>query len=45
MPGWLGMWFALFPNREGLISQAVMIVLVIGSYVVGRGMTMHRNVH
>lgn len=43
MPGWLGMWFALFPNREGLISQAVMIVQVIGSYVVARGMTMRRN--
>jgi high-affinity iron transporter len=43
IPGWLGMWFALFPNREGLISQLVAIVLVIGSYVVARGMTMRRN--
>jgi len=37
------MWFALFPNLEGLISQVVAIVLVIGSYVVARGMTMRRN--
>ena len=43
IPGWLGMWFALFPNLEGLISQLVAIVLVIGSYVVARGMTMRRN--
>ena len=42
-PGWSGMWFALFPNLEGLISQLVAIVLVIGSYVVARGMTMRRN--
>ncbi len=43
IPGWLGMWFALFPNREGLISQVVAIVLVIDSYVVARGMTIRRN--
>ncbi len=43
IPGWLGMWFALFPNREGLISQIVAIVLVIDSYVVARGMTIRRN--
>jgi hypothetical protein len=33
----------LVPNLEGLIAQAVAIVLVIGSYIVAVGMTMHRN--
>ena len=38
IPGWVGMWFAIFPNIEGLVAQAVAIVLVIGSYVVSRAM-------
>ncbi|MBI1827253.1 MAG: iron permease [Planctomycetes bacterium] len=33
LPGWLGMWFAVFPNVEGLASQAFAAALVIGSYV------------
>lgn len=38
IPGWVGMWFAVFPNLEGLIAQCVAIVLVIGSYIVSRAM-------
>ena len=33
LPGWLGMWFAVFPNVEGLASQAGAALLVVGSYV------------
>jgi high-affinity iron transporter len=33
IPSWLGMWFAVFPNFQGLISQAAAALLVIGSYV------------
>jgi high-affinity iron transporter len=32
-PGWLGLWFAVFPTVEGLAAQALAILLVIGSYV------------
>ena len=33
IPGWLGMWFAVFPTAEGLAAQAIAGALVIGSYV------------
>ena len=33
LPGWLGMWFAVFPNIEGLVAQAFAALLVIGSYL------------
>ena len=33
IPGWLGMWFAVFPNVEGLLAQALAALLVIGSYL------------
>ncbi len=32
IPGWAGMWFALFPNVESLLAQAIAAILVIGSY-------------
>jgi high-affinity iron transporter len=31
-PAWIGMWFATFPNVEGLSAQAVAVLLVLGSY-------------
>jgi high-affinity iron transporter len=31
-PGWLGVWFALFPTVEGLSAQLLAAVLVLGSY-------------
>ena len=33
IPGWLGMWFAVFPTAEGLAAQAIAAALVIGSYI------------
>lgn len=32
LPGWWGTWFAIFPNAQGLIAQAVAAILVFGSY-------------
>jgi high-affinity iron transporter len=32
IPGWMGMWFAVFPNVESLTGQALAALLVIGSY-------------
>lgn len=33
IPGWLGLWFAVFPNVESLAAQFLAALLVIGSYV------------
>jgi high-affinity iron transporter len=33
-PGFLGLWFAVFPTAEGLAAQAGAAALVIGSYLV-----------
>lgn len=33
IPDWFGIWFATFPNIEGLVAQATATILVIGSYV------------
>ena len=32
LPGWMGMWFAVFPTVETLAGQALAALLVIGSY-------------
>jgi high-affinity iron transporter len=32
LPGWVGMWFAVFPTVETLAAQAVAALLVLGSY-------------
>jgi high-affinity iron transporter len=32
IPGWLGLWFAIFPTVEGLVAQALAAALVLGSY-------------
>jgi high-affinity iron transporter len=34
IPGWLGLWFAIFPTVEGLLAQFLAAGLVIGSYLV-----------
>lgn len=33
IPEWAGVWFATFPNVEGLLSQVLAAALVVGSYV------------
>lgn len=32
IPGWVGLWFAVFPTVEGLAAQLLAAALVIGSY-------------
>jgi high-affinity iron transporter len=32
IPGWVGLWFAVFPTVEGLVAQALAGALVLGSY-------------
>lgn len=36
IPGWMGMWFAIFPNVEGLAAQTLAGAIVIGSYYLAR---------
>jgi high-affinity iron transporter len=36
IPGWMGLWFAVFSNVEGLVAQAVAALLVGGSYFVAQ---------
>ena len=36
IPGWVGLWFAIFPTMETLVAQAIAAVLVIGSYALAR---------
>jgi high-affinity iron transporter len=42
IPSWAGVWFAVFPNIEGLAAQALAAVAVIGSYVVAEDMRVRR---
>ena len=32
LPDWLGLWFAVFPNAQGLAAQVLAAMIVIGSY-------------
>jgi high-affinity iron transporter len=34
VPGWMGLWFSIFPTAETLLAQALAGMLVIGSYAV-----------
>ncbi len=38
VPGWMGMWFAIFPTMETLVGQALAVLLVVGSYYAARGL-------
>jgi high-affinity iron transporter len=33
-PGWLGTWFATFPDVEGVVAQGLAAAFVLGSYLV-----------
>jgi high-affinity iron transporter len=36
LPDWLGVWFAVFPNIQGLLAQAGAALLVLGSYLIAQ---------
>jgi high-affinity iron transporter len=42
IPGWMGLWFAVFPTVESLAAQALAAALVIGSYVVAEEIRVKR---
>ncbi len=33
LPGWLGLWFSVFPNVQSLAAQTLAAAIVVGSYV------------
>jgi len=36
IPGWAGLWFAIFPTVQTLVAQALALILVGGSYFAAR---------
>jgi high-affinity iron transporter len=42
IPGWMGLWLAIFPNVETIVAQLVAAVLVIGSYFLAEEMRVRR---
>ena len=36
LPEWVGAWFGLYPNIEGLTAQAVAAALILGSYFLAK---------
>src|SRR5947199_5515142 len=36
IPGWMGLWFAVFSTVETLVAQLIAAVLVVGSYFAAR---------
>jgi high-affinity iron transporter len=37
IPGWMSVWFSVYPTAETLTAQALAAVLVLGSYCAARG--------
>jgi high-affinity iron transporter len=42
VPGWVGLWFAVFPTLEGFLAQTLAAGLVIGSYVLAEHVRVRR---
>jgi high-affinity iron transporter len=42
IPGWMGLWFSIFPNVETVAAQAVAAILVIGSYFLAQELRVRR---
>lgn len=36
IPGWMGLWFSVFPTVETLAAQAIAGAIVLGSYLIAR---------
>ncbi len=36
IPGWMGLWFSVFPTVETLLAQALALLLVVGCYAAAR---------
>jgi high-affinity iron transporter len=41
IPDWLGMWFAVFPNLQGIAAQFFAALVVLGSYISSQFLKQH----
>jgi high-affinity iron transporter len=42
VPGWMGLWFSIFPNVETVAAQGLAAVLVVGSYFLAEELKVRR---
>jgi high-affinity iron transporter len=42
VPGWMGLWFSVFPNVQTIVAQVAAAVLVIGSYFLAEELKVRR---
>ncbi len=42
VPGWMGLWFSIFPNVQTIVAQVLAAALVIGSYFLAEEMRVRR---
>jgi high-affinity iron transporter len=42
LPGWMGLWFSIFPNVQTIAAQVIAAVLVVGSYFLAEEMRVRR---
>ena len=42
IPGWMGLWFSIFPNVQTVVAQAVAAAFVIGSYFLAEELKVRR---
>ena len=42
IPGWMGLWFAIFPNVQTIVAQVVAALLVVGSYFLAEELRVRR---
>jgi high-affinity iron transporter len=42
LPGWMGLWFSIFPNLQTIVAQAVAALVVVGSYFVAEELKVRR---
>lgn len=45
IPGWMGLWFAVFPTVETLAAQFLAAALVVGSFVLARPQAQLNSTH
>ncbi len=45
LPSWMGMWFAVFPNLQGILSQFAAAIIVLGSYTIAQYKSFNRSFH
>jgi high-affinity iron transporter len=42
VPGWMSLWFSIFPNVQTIVAQVVAAALVIGSYFLAEELKVRR---